>query len=117
MAIEERTYAGVTVLDVDGRLSIETMSQMPLTVTVRRLLQAGQTRIVLNLVAVPYVDTTGMSNIVEAYLATTRRGGALKLLHLGPRVRSVLSVTGLLAVFEVFESEADAVASFNTAAS
>src|SRR5689334_9091064 len=105
MAIEERTSAGVTVLDVDGRLSIETMSQMPLMLTMRRLLQNGQTRIVLNLSGVPYVDTTGMSNIVEAYLAAKRRGGALKLLNLGPRVRAVLSVTGLLAIFEVFDSE------------
>jgi len=117
MAIQERTSAGVTVLDIDGRLSIETMGEMPLIMTVRRLLQSGQTRIVLNLGAVPYVDTTGMSNIVEAYLATKRRGGTLKLLNLGPRVRAVLSVTGLLSIFEVFDSEAEAVASFDTAPS
>ena len=117
MAIAERTLAGVTVLDVDGRLSIETMSQIPLMLTVRRLLEEGHTRIVLNLKAVPYVDTTGMSNIVEAYLATKRRGGALKLLHLGERVRAVLAVTGLLTIFEVFDLEAHAIASFDTAAS
>jgi anti-sigma B factor antagonist len=114
MSIEERTSGHVTVLDVDGRMTIETVGDMPLLATVRRLLQAGRTRVVLNLAGVPYVDTTGIADLVEAYVATKRQGGVLKLLHLTPRVRTVLTMTRLLTILEAYEVEADAVASFET---
>ena len=95
---------------------IEVLKDMPLTEKVRSLLQEGRTQILLNLEGVTYVDTTGLCNIVEAYVATNRRGGALKLMRLTPRVRKVLMVTKLLTVFEAYESEAEALASFGPAA-
>ena len=53
MSIEERTSGIVTVLDVAGRMTIETVGDMPLLARVRRLLQGGRTRVVLNLAGVP----------------------------------------------------------------
>ena len=114
MTIEERTSGNVTILDVDGRMTIETVADMPLLARVRRLLQAGRTHVVLNLAGVPYVDTTGIADLVEAYVATTRQGGSLKLLRLTPHVRAVLTMTRLLTILEVYEAEADAVASFES---
>ena len=60
MTIEERASGSVMVLDVDGRLTIEALSDMPLTANVRRLLQEGRKQILLNLGNVPNVDTTGI---------------------------------------------------------
>jgi len=114
MSIEERTWGNVTVLDVAGRMTIETVGDMPLLARVRRLLQGGRTHVVLNLAGVPYVDTTGIADLVEAYVATKRQGGSLKLLHLTPHVRAVLTMTRLLTILEVYEAEADAVASFES---
>ena len=62
-------------------MTIETVNDRPLTVKVRRLLQEGQRRILLNLKGVPYLDTSGLCDIVEGYVATRRQGGCLKLLH------------------------------------
>lgn len=114
MTIEERTSDNVTVLDLAGRMTIETVGDMPLLARVRRLLQAGRTRVVLNLAGVPYVDTTGIADLVEAYVATKRQGGSLKLLHVTQHVRAVLTMTRLLTILEVYEVEADAVASFES---
>ena len=114
MSIEERTSGNVTVLDVAGRMTIETVGDMPLLARVRRLLQGGRTHIVVNLAGVPYVDTTGIADLVEAYVATSRQCGSLKFLHLTPHVRAVLTMTRLLTILEVYEAEADAVASFES---
>ena len=74
MTIDERLSGAVVVLDVDGRMTIETVTDKPLTVKARRLLQEGRKRILVNLRGVPYLDTTGLCDIVEAYLATRRQG-------------------------------------------
>ena len=114
MSIEERTSGNVTVLEVAGRMTIETVGDMPLLARVRRLLKSGRTRVVLNLAGVPYVDTTGMADLVETYVAARRQGGSLKLLHLTPHVRAVLTMTRRLTILAAYEAEADAVASFES---
>jgi anti-sigma B factor antagonist len=117
MTIEERVSGGAMVLDVEGRMTIETLGEIPLAVTVRRLLQDGRKDLVLNLKGVPRLDTTGLCALVEAYVTLRRQGGSLKLLHLTPHVREVLRVTRLLTILEAYESEAEAVASFGSAIS
>ena len=115
MTIEERTTGNITILDVAGRMTIETVGDTPLVPHVRRLLRGGRTHVVLNLASVPYVDTTGIAELVEAYVATRRQGGSMKLLRLTPHVRTVLTMTRLLTILEAYEAEADAVASFESA--
>jgi anti-sigma B factor antagonist len=117
MPIQERASGVVTILDLDGRLTIETTTDLGLADVVRRLLQAGRKQIVLNLERVPRVDTTGLCAIVEAYVAAKRQDGLVKLLHLSPHVREVLRVTRLLTVFEAFDDEVDAITSFGVAVS
>lgn len=112
MTIDERLSGSAIVLDVDGRMTIEAENDRPLTVKVRRLLQEGQRRILLNLKGVPYLDTTGLCDIVEAYVATRRQAGSLKLLHPTAHVRAVLDTTRLLTILEAYDSESDAIASF-----
>jgi anti-sigma B factor antagonist len=112
MTIDERTSGGVTIFDVRGRMTIDDIRDKTVVERVRSRVQSGCNRIVLNLEGVPYVDTTGLCNIVEAYITTQRQGGVLKLLHLAKHVRTVLTVTKLLTVFEAYDSEADVIASF-----
>ena len=116
MTIEERASGGVTILDVRGRMTIEDLKDMVLADRVRQLLQQGRNRIILNLEGVPYVDTLGLCNIVEAYITTQRQNGSLKLLRLTAHVRELLMMTRLLTIFETYESEAAAVASFGPSA-
>ena len=117
MTIEERTSANVTIFDVRGRMTIEDAGDMALAHRVRARVHEGSERILLNLADVPYVDTTGLCNIIQAYITTQRQGGSLKLVHLTRHVRELLTVTKLLTVFEAYESESDAIASFRSAGS
>jgi len=98
-------------------MTIEAVNDRPVTVTVRRLLQEGQRRILLNLKGVPYLDSMGLCDIVEAYVATTNRGGALKLVQPNAHVRAVLVTTGLSTILKVYDSESDASASFGSSES
>jgi anti-sigma B factor antagonist len=116
MTIDDRTSGGVTIFDVRGRMTIEEVSDKALVGRVRARVQSGCNQIVLNLDGVPYVDTMGLCNIIEAYVTTKRQGGSLKLLHLARHVRELLVVTKLLSVFEAYDSEADAIASFERGA-
>ena len=113
MHIEQRRRDSVTVLDVDGPMTIEIESpDKPVSAAVRRLLVTGQRQLLLNLHGVPHMDSTGLGEIVEAFLTTARQGGVLKLEHLSPQVQELLRITRLCTVLPVFDSEAVALASF-----
>ena len=113
MTIGQRTRGHVTILDIEGQMTIEFESlDRPVPATVRHLLGDGRKQFLLNLARVRHLDTRGLVEIMEAYLTTTRQGGTLKLEHLSPHVRELLRITRLSTVLEVFDSEAGALASF-----
>ena len=92
MTIAERESGGVIVLDVHGRMTIE-VEKTILAEKVRELLQQGHKHILVNLADVVHVDTSGLCDLVESYLAATRREGRLKFTGVTPRVRKVLEIT------------------------
>ena len=79
---------------------------------VRALLRDGRYHFVLDMTRVRYVDSVGLGELVEAYAAVKNRGGALKLMHVGRRLRDLLVVSRMLTVFDAYDSEDDALASF-----
>ena len=111
MSIKTRNVHGVTILDIQGRITIGEESAMIRT-TIRSLIQSGQKNLLLNLADVRTVDSTGIGELVSSYTHVTDQGGSLKLLHLTKRTRELLAITKLLTVFDTFEDEAQAVASF-----
>ena len=111
MRIDTRVHHDVVIIQPKERLTVETDAQF--TEMIRTLLEAGSRRLVLNLVDVPYIDSDGLAAIVQAYTATRRRGGDLKLLHLRDRTRQLLSVTKLLTVFEAYDTEDEVARSFD----
>ena len=113
MTIHERSVGEVTVIDIDGRMTIEDGADLFRQVT-RRLIGLGRWRLVLNLHDTPYIDSTALGEIVQAYTTVTRKGGSLKLLHVPERVYRLLAITKLVRVFDLFEAETDAVQSFAT---
>ena len=62
-----------------------------------------------------YVDSAGLGELVQAYVTARKRDGSLKLLNVTKRLRDLLVVTRLLTVFETFDSEEEAIASFGGA--
>lgn len=109
--ITERQVGDVTILELDGRLVLEE-GEIPLRDSVDQLVAEGRNRIVLDLRRVTRLDSAGIGMLVCKYMTALRRGGALKLLHPTLKAEELLHITRLSTVFEVFESEADAVSSF-----
>ena len=112
MKIRERFMGSVACLDVHGRLVV-TNDNERLIEKVIHLLFENHRKIVLNLEEVSQVDTTGLSALVAIRHVVDRSAGQIKLLNLPPRVHDLLVVTRLITLFEVVDSEADAVRAFS----
>jgi anti-sigma B factor antagonist len=110
MKIEETVRRDVVIIEPKGRLTLETEAQF--RETIRRQLDAGRTRLVLNLADVPYIDSCGLGAIAQEYISARRRGGDLKLLNVSGRNQHLLILTKLATVFEMYNSEAEAERSF-----
>jgi anti-sigma B factor antagonist len=74
--------------------------------------EEGKKRILLNLAGVGYIDSSGIGELVSSYTAIGKDGGQLKLLNLTQKLQDLLTITKLLTVFDVYESEAEALNSF-----
>ena len=110
--ISERQVGDITVLDMDGKITIGEGS-VALRTAVRRLLEEGKKKILLNLAKVGYIDSSGIGELVSSYTAIGKEdGGQLKLLNLTQKLQDLLTITKLLTVFDVYESEDEALASF-----
>jgi len=111
MEIHTRTIGDVHVLDISGKI---TLGEATRTIrhTVSDLLVNGGRKIVLNLTDVNYIDSSGVGELVRTHTTVTREGKQLKLLNLTKKIREILVITRLLTVFQVYESEQAALASF-----
>jgi anti-sigma B factor antagonist len=109
--IQERRRGAVTVLALSGRL-VAFESDEVFKDRVVTLVRAGQRDVLIDMSRVTYIDSGGVGVLVGTLLHVLRRGGRLKLLSPSDRVARVLGITGLQAVFETFDREEDAVASF-----
>ena len=68
----------------------------------------------LNLAKVTGIDSSGLGSLVAAHATLEKNGGEMKLLNLNDRVTELMMITKLLTVFDVFDNEGEAVASFPT---
>jgi len=113
MKIVERQVGDVVILDLHGKILIGEGDDA-LREAVTKLSDSGKTKILLNLADVPYVDSAGLGEIVRTYTTVSRKGGKLKLLNLTKKIQDLLSITKLLTVFETYESESEAVRSYQS---
>ena len=112
MQLEQRIAGQVAIVTVTGDITLNKGGDVLLKDKVQSLIQQGQKNILLDLSGVPYVDSAGLGELVQAYATTRNRGGALKLLNVTTRLRDLLVVTKLLTVFDTYDTESEALASF-----
>jgi anti-sigma B factor antagonist len=111
MRIVERRIGDVTILQLIGRLELET-GDIILRDTINRLVESGQVKLVLDMKEVTRLDSAGIGMLVSKFLTARRQGGAIKLVHLTNRSGHLMDITRLSTVFEIFEDEDQAVRSF-----
>ena len=80
---------------------------------IQGLLKQGQTNMVLNLTGLEYLDSSGVGELVRNYMSVVKKGGAMKVVGLAPKVEEILKVTQLYQVFPEFPDEASALESFS----
>lgn len=105
---------GIVVVDCVGRI-VFGEETAELRDRVRALISNGS-RVVLNLAEVAYIDSGGLGTLVALFTTAQNSGGSIKLARLTPRVGDLLQVTKLLTVFDVYETEDEAVQSFRRGA-
>src|SRR5262247_499923 len=115
MQVSERMVGDVMIVDVSGKVTLGEGGDAILGDKFRSLVHQGHKKLLLNLADVTYVDSAGLGAIVQSYATVKNQGGALKLVNATKRLHDLLSITKLLLVFETFDNEAEAVASFSTA--
>ena len=112
MKIETRTVGDVKILDCSGKITLGE-GTMAVRNTVREVLKNGGKKIILNLGDVAYIDSSGIGELVSTFTTVINQGGQLKLLNLTKKIHELLQITKLLTVFQVFDSESAAIASFS----
>lgn len=116
MQLEERKVGDVTVIVVSGDITQNKGGDLVLKKKVGDVLQQGHKKLILDLGGVSYVDSAGLGELVQAYATTKKQGGTLKLVAVTTRLRDLLTITKLVTVFDSYDKQADAVASFTTSA-
>ncbi len=111
MQLDLRERRDVTILVLEGRL-VEGPGDRQLQEATEVLLESRRLRVVVDLSSVTTIDSRGLGELVTSEQRIREAGGRLKLIHPTDRVVRVLDIAQVLPLFEVFETEEDAVRSF-----
>ena len=110
MDIQVTQTGGVTLVVPTGDLDMGTADQMKRTLS--DLIEKGQSKLVMDLTGVAYVDSSGLGALVAAMKQARAVGGNLKLCGLQEDVRSIFEMTRLIKVMAVHADRQTAVASW-----
>ena len=113
LKMTSREVDGVTVVALDGRIVLGEESNA-LREKIKSLVAEGKKKIVLNMDGVTFIDSAGLGTLVAAHHSAKAQGASLRLCHLGTKFQEVLQITKLMTIFDVYNTEAEAVASFST---
>jgi anti-sigma B factor antagonist len=109
--VNARRVKDVTILDLKGRERIRGAT-IALHESIRCLAGEGKIQVILDLAWVQHIDAGGLGELVAGHVTLDEKGGALKLMHMTESVHELMTVTKLLTVFDVYEDEPKALASF-----
>jgi len=109
--VSTRDAGDIKIIELHGKITIGS-GDLQMREGIHAALTAGAKKIVVNMKDVTTIDSSGIGELVGCYTSVTNKGGKLKLLHLPPKINDVLTVTQLITVFDVYESESEALASY-----
>ena len=113
MQVSERRVDAITVLDANGRMTRNEGFGF-VKQRVSELLLDGHRQFVLNLTQVPYMDSTCVGELVSTFITVRNNGGILKLAGAMGRIKELLTIAKLDTVFEVYDTESEALESFSS---
>ena len=111
MKVTKRSKNDVVILDLDGKLIIGTGDVAMREAFVAEL-AAGARKLIINLNNVKTIDSSGLGELMRCKVTAVENQAEIKLLHVNLKARKVLTMASLVGVFEMFDDEPLAVASF-----
>jgi anti-sigma B factor antagonist len=111
LKMSAREVKGIMIIDLSGRLTMGEACKA-IRDEVHDDLNQGARKILLNLAEVSYIDSAGLGELTGAFMSVKNRGGELKLMSLTKRVHDLMQITKLYTVFDVYDDEKTAIASF-----
>ena len=112
MQIDQKMADDVAVITVNGDITLNAGGDVLLKDKVQSLLQQGHKKLVMDLGGVSYVDSAGLGQLVQIHATARNNGGALRIANVTKRLKDLLVVTKLVTVFDSYNSEEEALASF-----
>jgi anti-sigma B factor antagonist len=113
LKLQSREVKGIVIIDLSGRL-VMGEACAAIRDEIRDQFAHGFRKILLNLANVTYIDSAGLGELTAAYTTAKNREGELKLMNLTKRVHDLMQITKLYTVFDVYDDEKTAVASFGS---
>jgi anti-sigma B factor antagonist len=115
MQVEDRVVGDVVIVKVNGDITLKKGIDGLMHQIVKKLLLQGHTKLLFDLGDVAYVDSSGLGELIRAHSAAKNGGGSLRLFSLTKRLEEMLVLTSLTSLFQRFDNEAQALASFGQA--
>lgn len=113
LKMTSREVDGVTVIAMDGRIVLGEESNA-LRENLKAVVAEGKKKVVLNMDNITFIDSAGLGTLVAAHHSAKNQGASLRLCHLGTKFQEVLQITKLMTIFEVYNTEPEAIASFKS---
>ena len=111
MLVRRRTVDGVDVVELSGKITIGE-GEVELRREIGDLIEGGHTKLLLSLEGVSFMDSAGLGELMACYKRARAKGGTIKILRPSGKVADLLSLTKITEIFEVFQDEGEAIASF-----
>ena len=111
MRVSTRQKGDVTIVDLNGKITIGS-GDIALRNAVHQAIDSGAKNVLINLHEVTTIDSSGVGELVSAYTTATNRGTRQKLVNLPDKVADILTITQLITVFDVYDSEEEALSAF-----
>ena len=108
--ITTRTLDAITILDLHGPL-VNGSADAALRKAIRLAFDTGASAVILNMMDVPGIDSSGVAALASGHMTATNHGGHLKLCNLTQKLKDIFLIMRLHTVFESYDSEAAAIAS------
>jgi anti-sigma B factor antagonist len=110
MDITKRTKGEITVLDISGEIDLYNAPEIK--DIINKLIEEQKYNVIINLEKVSYIDSSGIGALISSLSNLKKYQGGLKIINVFASVRKVFELTKLTSFFEIFDNEADALASF-----
>ena len=112
MKLTSREQDGIVILEPKGKI-MGGPDATSLRESVRDLINEDKKRVIIDLAGVDWMNSTGLGILISCLTTLKNSGGELKLSNVTEKIKSLLTITKLITVFDAYDSTDEAIAALN----